>query len=100
MAEPRLLSLRRLDVCTECGVSLTAGARAEWNPAARSVTCLACVEKRELETTEELNNSASSKDTIASVLQRGSPGASADRKYNALRNRREAHAKEKLGRRL
>jgi hypothetical protein len=34
------------------------------------------------------------------VIERGTPGASADRKYAALRTNREKHAKQKLGRRL
>jgi hypothetical protein len=46
MPEPRVMALRRPDVCVVCGTALGAGTRAEWNPNVKVVTCLACVTKR------------------------------------------------------
>src|SRR5690349_19421574 len=38
----RQLRLRRPDTCASGGISLSKGAHAIWNPADRTVTCLAC----------------------------------------------------------
>jgi len=39
---PRKLRLRYPATCVSCGISLSRGAEAIWDPAAKSVTCLAC----------------------------------------------------------
>ena len=46
MPEPRVMALRRPDVCVVCGAALDAGTHAEWNPGLKVVTCLECLEKR------------------------------------------------------
>ena len=43
MVQGRMLKLRRPDTCVVCGQSLSVGAEAFWDPAARVVTCAACV---------------------------------------------------------
>lgn len=40
----RVLKLRRADICVHCSQPLDAGAQASWDAAARTVTCLRCVE--------------------------------------------------------
>ena len=42
-AEPQMMALRRADICVTCGASLDPGTRAEWDPRARTVTCVECV---------------------------------------------------------
>lgn len=84
------MSLRRAAVCACCATAIDAGTRAEWNPDARVVTCMTCVEAR----------SAAGSGDAGVVLERGSPGASARRRYESLRSRREDRAKQKLGRQL
>src|SRR4051794_23448750 len=96
MAEPRIMSLGRPDRCVGCGSELDAGVRAEWNPSLRAVTCIACVEARP---TGALPRS-SGEQVPSSAFERGSPGASARRRYERLHDRREEHARQKLGRRL
>lgn len=39
----RVLVLRRGDACVSCGVAVSAGERAGWDPMARAVTCLSCL---------------------------------------------------------
>jgi hypothetical protein len=84
------MSLRRADVCARCGIAIDAGTPAEWNPDARVVTCMACVERREDVSCED----------AGAALERGSPGASARRMYEDLRSKREAAARKKLGRQV
>jgi Nuclease-related domain len=85
------MALRRPDTCSVCGASIRAGSQAEWNPTLKTVTCLICAESRDrvevaFGTLEHLD--------------RGTPGASAKRKYDRLHEKREREAKEKLGRRI
>jgi hypothetical protein len=72
------LRLRRADRCTVCERDLIAGEQAVWDAVSRTVTCLAC----------ELPDAA--------VLE-APPGASAERQYTQRHQRREQHARDKLG---
>lgn len=90
MAGPRLMNLRRADMCSSCGVALEAGSRAEWDPNARVVTCMACVESRQAADPPQLDVR----------LERGSPRASAQRRYDKLHRRRHDEVKQRFGRRL
>ena len=94
MAEPKIMALRRPDVCVECGTALDAATRAEWNPSLKAVTCLACVEKRTAGAPEQ---PSAEPPHAEPSFERGMPGASARRKYDKLHNQREEHAKQKLG---
>jgi hypothetical protein len=38
----KVMALRRDDTCSLCSSTLPAGTKAQWNPAARTVTCLGC----------------------------------------------------------
>ncbi|RDI74404.1 Nuclease-related protein [Gaiella occulta] len=91
------MALRRPDVCVACGSALDAGSRAEWNPSLKAITCLACVEKR---TASEPDPASVEQRSSPTSFERGTPGASARRKYEKLHDRREEHAKQKLGRRI
>ncbi len=73
------LRLRRPDRCLVCERELPAGHEAVWHRDLRRVTCVGC----ELDPSE---------------IFAGDPGASALREYERRHRRREAHAREKLGR--
>jgi len=47
---PRKLRLRYPASCVTCGIALSQGAEAIWDPVAKTVTCLACAPARSLET--------------------------------------------------
>jgi hypothetical protein len=46
---PRKLSLRYPATCASCGISLSKGAEAVWDPARKTVTCLACLPDGQLD---------------------------------------------------
>ena len=46
---PRKLRLRYPATCASCGIPLSKGTEAAWDPAARSVTCLACFPDGEID---------------------------------------------------
>jgi len=46
---PRELRLRYPATCASCGIALSKGADAVWDPAAKTVTCLACLPAGEVE---------------------------------------------------
>jgi Nuclease-related domain len=79
---PRRLRLRYPATCASCGISLSKGAEAIWDPAAKTVTCLACVPD--------------------GAIEPGTPGASAraegarraERKVEEVRRRYGDHAAE------
>jgi hypothetical protein len=91
MAEPKVMALRRPDVCSRCGVAIAAGSQAEWDPNARLVTCMSCVESR---------TGHDAQSATEAEHDRGSAGASARRRYDRLQSRRGDDVKKKLGRRL
>jgi hypothetical protein len=97
MAEPKIMALRRPDVCAACGTPLDVAARAEWNPSLKIVTCLGCVERR---TDIEPERPSVEAEPAARPFERGTPGASAGRKYDKLHDQREEHVKQNLGRRF
>jgi hypothetical protein len=92
MSVPRVMALRRPDVCVACGSALEASTRAEWNPSLKVVTCLACVEKR---TEGEPELPSAEPPSAASSFERGTPGASARRKYDKLHTQRESPCMER-----
>jgi Nuclease-related domain len=94
MAEPRLLLLRRADRCVSCGRDLDAGVPAEWDPTAKTVRCVPCLEGAKADAPADSANES------APVFERGVPGASAARRHEKLRARREEETRRKYGRRL
>lgn len=87
----KLLALKRDDTCASCELVLPAGTRAEWDGAARVVTCLACVEARD---------PSPEPSDAEPLVDRGTPGASARRRYDKLHDQRDQHVKGALGKRL
>lgn len=83
MKPPRKLRLRYPATCVSCGISLSKGADAVWDPSAKTVTCLACVPPD-------------------GPIDSGAPGASAaaegerrtDRKVDEVRRKYGDHAAE------
>jgi hypothetical protein len=72
------LRLRRADRCIVCERELAVGCEAVWHRDLRQVTCVGC-------------------DLDRSEVVVGEPGASARREYDRRRQRREEHARSKLG---
>ncbi len=82
------LRLRRADRCVVCGVELSVGELASWDPQSRTVTCLAC---------EHAGAPAHEPQASDVAALDGAPGASAQREYQRRHDRREQHARDKLG---
>jgi hypothetical protein len=78
-ARSKKLKLRRADRCVVCERDLPAGEEAVWHPDLRHVTCLGCEAKH-------------------GEVVVGEAGASALREYERRHQRREDHARSKLGR--
>jgi len=80
--KPRRLRLRYPASCVGCGIALSKGAEAVWDPSTKTVTCLACIP--------------------ASQVDAGAPGASAaaagvrraDRRFDEARRKYGDHAAE------
>jgi nuclease-like protein len=87
----RVLSLRRPDVCCACGRSTPVGTRAYWNAEARTVTCLACLGV----TPDPAPASLPPPPARPAELDRGRPGASAEREYQRRRHNRETRTRRR-----
>ena len=90
MPRSRVLKLRRRDVCLICASDLDAGTMAFWDAERKNVTCLDC------------RHAAAPAADVAKperqVLDRGTPGASANRRNERLHLRREEQARNPYGR--
>ena len=75
----RMLALRRDDQCVSCGMAVSAGARAWWDPATRTVTCGPC---------QDLIVQDVGSPNVGE-LDLGRPGASLGREYERRRTNRE-----------
>lgn len=86
----RPIRLRYATVCSRCGRELPPGSRGAWDREARKATCVECIE----------TGVARSHDSAAvpEDVDRGEAGSSAQSRYDRLRERREQHARQKLGR--
>lgn len=102
MAGSRSLKLRRADKCLRCGTDLAAGTAAYWDAEAKTVTCLECHGSEQ--PAGEVEPPEVARDEVelaeASPLDRGSPGASARRRYEKLHDKRDKEARARFGRRL
>lgn len=89
-AEPPLKSmrLRYPGRCRGCGRELAAGAAAVYDSATRTVLCATCNAERAPESDEEPGS------TESELVEPGTAGASARRKYEHLKNAREARIRE------
>jgi hypothetical protein len=79
MPSKKQLRLRKSDRCAVCGRELAVGDQAIWDRVSRTVSCVEC-------------------DLPDATVVEGQAGASAQREYDRRRQRREQHAREKLGR--
>jgi hypothetical protein len=79
----RMLKLRWPAVCVVCRSRLPAGTRAWWNVRTRAVTCTAC-----------RGTTIKPFFRIRSGLDRGRPGASAEREYQRRKRNREVRTRE------
>jgi len=85
----RPIRLRYATVCSRCGLELPSGSHGVWNREARKATCVECF---------SAGCGAPEEKVQVPGLDRGEAGASAAKRYEALHERRERHAREKLGR--
>jgi Nuclease-related domain len=92
MSTDRSIRLRYPAVCSVCGRDLPSGTNAFWSRAERAATCLECsaaaVDAAELSKVR----------TELPALDRGVAGGSGRREQAKRRERREQHARQKLGR--
>lgn len=114
------MALRRADTCIACGTALTAGTKAQWDSAARTVKCLGCVEHaaaRQLPgAAENLENSADATAgdcgavqgdvadagtdppaAVSAAIDTGVAGLSARKEHERRRAKREAQIENKWG---
>ena len=92
MSTDRPRRLRYPAVCSVCGRDLPAGTNAYWSRAERAATCLKC------STSDASTASPTKTETEPRVLDRGVAAGSSRRRYAKLHERREQHARQKLGR--
>jgi hypothetical protein len=108
VAGSRVLKLRRDDSCVVCNENRPAGTSAYWDADAKTVTCLTCHSRAgEKPLDEEVagaHDQRAGEPVVTAAtpapLERGTPGASARRRYAKLHHEREQRVKDKLGRRL
>jgi hypothetical protein len=98
----KIMRLRYAGICSKCGLALPKGAKAEWDPATRTVTCLACVDAGQLGADEQVEYGpyapVGPSATAPLAPHPGDAGASALRKYERLHQRREEQIDAKWGR--
>lgn len=114
------MALRRADTCVICGTALPEGTKAQWDSAARTVTCLGCAEDAAarplLEAAEHPEKSADATAgdggsvqgdvadagtdppaAAAATIDTGVAGLSARKEHDRRRAKREAQLEEKWG---
>lgn len=84
-----MLKLRYPASCRVCSARLRAGTRAQWDPVTRSVTCVSCATADAPEAIEM------DPPAVALELDRGLPGASAQREAQRRRRRREGRTRDR-----
>jgi hypothetical protein len=102
------LQLRRSDRCATCEKELAAGVEALWHRGPRVVTCLGCVLESPSAQEVDLESAVPEEavleppplpemESAPPPVDVGTPGASALREYERLRNKRKDHARQSLG---
>lgn len=89
---PRVMKLRYDGTCAVCGVALPAGVKGQWDPSAKTTTCLVCMTQRAEDpqpTDTPPPEADSSMPTSAAQIDVGTAGASAQRRHDHLKTRRE-----------
>lgn len=85
----RLIRLRRSDTCTGCGSPLDRGQRAWWDTDTKSVVCTTC---------RPADAASEPAPYPEAPLDVGTPGGSADQRFESLRNRRAEQIDRRWGR--
>jgi len=93
MAGSRSLKLRRADTCVSCGTALAVGTVAYWDADDKTVTCLAC--RGEVAATTDPRPEGTP--VPPRMLDRGTAGASARRRYEKLHGEREQATRQRFG---
>jgi hypothetical protein len=83
-----------------CGRELPAHSQAAWDREAKRATCRDCLGVVEPEPASPASQATTEVDPPRQSLHRGTPGASARRRYEHLHDRRDRQARERLGRRV
>ena len=111
------MALRRADACVVCGTALPEGMKAQWDSAARSVTCLSCAEGVARPLKDAIEHPDASPDATAgdggpvhedadaatgppatsATIDTGVAGLSARREHERRRAKRETQLEEKWG---
>ncbi len=104
------MRLRYKAICSVCGIDLPPGTKAVWDREAKKATCLGCagsggasaepavsIEPVVLADPAE-ENAAEAVVSDRTPLDRGKPGASADRQYERLHDKREKRIRDTYGR--
>ena len=93
----RVLSLRRRDVCIDCGANLEVGAQAWWDADQKSVTCLRCHEGPQVSAPQTLTGPENDA-TPVNTIDPGAAGSSSEARYEYLHAARESRIDAKFGR--
>lgn len=99
----KVMALRRADVCSRCASPLVAGTRAEWDTAAKQVTCLPCVGTAEGSSVEPDPPAGSDSVPVPvevvepAPLDVGDPGRSAREEHARRHARRQEEIEQKWG---
>lgn len=115
----KVLALRRADACVVCGTTLPEGTKAQWDSAARTVTCLGCAEGTAPRPHEDAcehpdvvadatagdggqvhgdaAEAGAGPPTAAATIDTGVAGLSARKEHKRRRAKREAQLEEKWG---
>lgn len=94
----RLLTLRRPDTCVGCRQPLAAGTRGWWDPSARAVTCSTChTGSAAAATPHPAPPPVPSHPPEPAPIDRGVPGASAQRVYEQRRHARDKRTQRQWG---
>ena len=102
------MALRRNDDCSECGIALPAGTKAQWDSAVRAVTCIACVDKADGKSEDasaappgqRVHAGRPESPAVADTLARmdvGTPGASARKEFERRHAKRERQIEQTWG---
>lgn len=91
----RVLRLRYAGDCCVCGTPLTAGTRARWDPASRTICCLACLSSPAMPAESAQAPAGSTTGLKNLTPDWGVAGASAQRQFDRQQSRRRARLRSR-----
>jgi hypothetical protein len=98
VSSPGLIRLRYRASCSVCGAELPPRSEARWDSQAKRATCRTCAERTDGSTEDVPAADVPEGSGGTEELQRGVAGASAARRYERLRERRDQQVRERFGR--